>query len=523
MNVPFSPLNVPFSPPVIEAVADSQQGCVKLPSSVSYPIRPTTFVGRGPNWKSQLKNDGSRPWEFMLQIVAKLLALIFVLLLIALLGARLLYAGRKQRVGNDPHCAKCDYLLIGLPNSSRGLPVQRCPECGEILLLANVVYGEPRRNWRIFTAGWVLLIGVVILFCCTGVASLQDVDWYQYKPAHFVLNDLNSGKLADQQRSWKELTRRESAGTLSATARDQMVKFALNLAAGNPQKRSPLATTAVEYLGDRCMAHNLPAEQVEKFFDLCVQTTLAVRPIVIVGDSVPCMVRQDMFGPSNNNHFYVNCLLENEVIDDQQIIKSASHVGEYTLNGGVGEGYLEEMLPCPPPGKHTLSLTERIDVYSGPCFRPALGKLECQILRTMTADFTVLAQKPANLMVGVNDPKLASAMASAIQSARFHYEAQLNNQTQCIFEIHNPPVGIAADVLVRYDGKESPQGQIMCPFFPGAGYAGFYRLTVDVKDLTGNAVDIILRPNEALARQTVDIYHYWNREIVISNVPVKRD
>ena len=458
----------------------------------------------------------------MPQIVLNLLPVVLILLPIAL-GVRLVYAGRKQRVGKDPHCAKCNYLLFGLPNLFRGLPVQRCPECGEILVTANVVYGEPLRYWPAFAAGWILLVGMAILIVSGSVSSLQRVDWYQYKPARFVLNDLNSGKLADQQRAWKELTRRESTSTLWATARDQMVEFALNSAAITPQKRTPLDIVAVEYLGDRCIAHDLPAEQVKKFFDLCVQTTLAVRPIVIVGDDVPLMVRQDAFGPNHTNYFYVNCSIVNEAIDGQQIIKPPSRGsgGEYSLVQGEGAGYLEGMLPCPPPGKHTLSVTERIDICSGSWSTPALSKLECQISRTITADFTVLAQKPANLMVGVNDPKLASAMTSAIVSPRVYCEYPSYPLIRCYFDIKCPPVDIACNVFLRYDGKEYPLQGIACPFFAGVCRQGFCGATVDFKNSTGKTVDIILRPDEGLARKSVGIYRYWNQEIVISNILVK--
>jgi hypothetical protein len=35
-------------------------------------------------------------------------------------------------------------------------------------------------------------------------------------------------------------------------------------------------------------------------------------------------------------------------------------------------------------------------------------------------------------------------------------------------------------------------------------------------------VDIVLRPSDSFARQTLDLYSFWNQEVVIPNVPVKQ-
>jgi len=39
---------------------------------------------------------------------------IMLMVVIWPIGARLLYVGRKRRIGTEPHCRKCDYLLHGI-------------------------------------------------------------------------------------------------------------------------------------------------------------------------------------------------------------------------------------------------------------------------------------------------------------------------------------------------------------------------------------------------------------------------
>src|SRR5688572_4531409 len=65
-------------------------------------------------------------------------------------------AWRGRRIGDGACCAKCDYLLVGLPETSH-----RCPECGTAVSLAdgtNVRTGGRRRSW-----GWVAICGVLLV------------------------------------------------------------------------------------------------------------------------------------------------------------------------------------------------------------------------------------------------------------------------------------------------------------------------------------------------------------------------
>ena len=41
----------------------------------------------------------------------------------ALIGIWIIRKGGRRRIGEQPHCRKCEYLLIGIESD-------RCPECG---------------------------------------------------------------------------------------------------------------------------------------------------------------------------------------------------------------------------------------------------------------------------------------------------------------------------------------------------------------------------------------------------------
>jgi len=83
--------------------------------------------------------------------------------LFIVIGAFLLKRGWwPRRMGETPHCPKCDYILSG--------DQQRCPECGTPVESGNVVRGDRRR--RVVMAaigGSIELLGLaVLILSCVG-------------------------------------------------------------------------------------------------------------------------------------------------------------------------------------------------------------------------------------------------------------------------------------------------------------------------------------------------------------------
>ncbi|MGD0140984.1 MAG: hypothetical protein ABSD28_19140 [Tepidisphaeraceae bacterium] len=435
---------------------------------------------------------------------------LFVTLLIVVfgvLGGSLLYIGRRRRVGDEPHCRKCNYIL-------RGLSSERCPECGSVLLPAAIVYGEPRRRWKTFLAGWLVLLLFGILIISGGVDQLQNVDWYHYKPTYFVLRDLNSGRLAEQHGAWTELMRRDADKSLSANTRDVMARFALARQANAAQPYNSLDTDTINYLGRRCLSKDLPADQLTKFFEQSVKTKLMVRSKVVAGDAVPYSVIHDGLGPSTGG-FWTKMTSETVTIDGA---KNEWSFGGSSESSGFGSGSFGTMAKCPSPGKHELSATMRIEIFNGSMGGPGLSTLEYQSDRTMTGGFEVLASKPANLIQPIFDRKLAAAMKAAVTPQAFRYSLK-DHRFEGTIQFNNPPMSLACDVIARYGGKEHRVGEVTYHFPAGTGG---YSTSGSVPDPPPATVDVILRPSEQAAVDTVDIYSYWSQEIVFPNVPVAR-
>jgi hypothetical protein len=424
---------------------------------------------------------------------------------LAIVGSLLLYAGRRRRVGDAPHCRNCNYLLHGLSS-------ERCPECGSALSADAIVYGEPRRRWKTFVAGWLVLVLLGILVFTSGISQLQSVDWYRYKPTHFVLRDLNSGRAPDQQRAWTELIRRDAAKSLSADARDVMASFALNRQANAAPIYNPLDIDTINYLGARCLLKDLPADQLTRFFDQSVRTKLVVRPTVIAGDRVAYLAILGHQGPNTNN-FWTRLTNRSISIDGHQIDGPS---GGSTSFAGFGSGSWGTSTNCPSAGKHELSLTICAEVFTGQMYLPGASTLQYQTDRTLSANFEVLPVRPVNLIRTIFDPKLSAVVKASLSPRDFRYRLK-DHFLDGTIQFTNPPMNLAFDVIALYGGKEHRLSEMTYRVSPGTGGYGVSGFFTDPPPAK---IDLVLRPSEKVAADTVDIYSYWNQEMMFPNVPV---
>jgi hypothetical protein len=364
-------------------------------------------------------------------------------------GGLLLYTGRARRIGNDPHCRKCNYLLHGLSS-------ERCPECGSALSPAAIVYGEPHRRWRSFLAGCLILLMCAALLLTGATSGLQNVDWYQYKPAYFVLKDLNSSLPADQQKAWTELMHRDRTSSLSPKTRDKMALFALTRQANAAQPYNSLDFDTINYFGARCLAKDLPADQITRFFDQSTRMKLSVRPKVVKDDRVPFVAAHDGLGPATNN-FWTKLVITSVIIDG----KDQRTGGGSCAYGGSGAGSFGSDINCPTPGKHQISVTMHVESFIGLMGSISSSTLEYQSDQTMTANFEVLPLKPPNFIHAIFDPKLTAAMNAALKPGDFNYSAANHSLNGEIY-FKNPPISAAYEVVARFGGKDHSLGEVTC-------------------------------------------------------------
>ncbi len=141
------------------------------------------------------------------------------------LAAPMLFVGKRgRRVGDHPLRRKCGFDLFGKPPEST-----RCSECGADLQLPKATVVGVRR----MRVGW--LLGGIFTLCLglmlAGQPAYQygkTIDFYQYRPTSWVLDDLKSNAAPTQGRALRVIEDRLQDPNLSRSQAKAVVNFVLS-------------------------------------------------------------------------------------------------------------------------------------------------------------------------------------------------------------------------------------------------------------------------------------------------------
>jgi hypothetical protein len=434
-----------------------------------------------------------------------LLALV-CLPLIVLGGILFKRAVWPRRRGTEPYCGKCGYLLIGLLS-------QRCPECGVELSPSNIVHG--RRDRRM---GLAILGLVMLLIGLAGPAmilshQIGNIQWYHLKPAFLVMRDLRPGTGAVADNAMRELDRRDAAGDLSSG--NQQIVIAMALAQQATASQSSLAEDSVLFLERRYAAGQLTDAQKALFEQQCIQLSLTIRPAVVVAHDVPFWIDEKcrVVGA----RVYVH-LEDADKIEIDGVTVRRGTGGSGSMNGlGAGGGF-GNSVKAPPPGKHTLRVSNHVELLSGyfSSSAPPLYQGEAVVSGT----FEVVAEGPPGELIVNNDPALAGPIHASITPARFSIGKADPGSLQGELRVTSVPTSIAFDVFVRCNGQTTRAAGIAMKKGSSTTYAISARLADGPQP---SSVDVILRSNAEVARNTVDMHDLWSGELTFPNVPVTVD
>jgi len=454
-----------------------------------------------------------------------ILDLVFFLVIFVLLsyvGLRLVRRARRSRVGTEPHCGKCDYLLIGIA-------VDRCPECGTVLDSENVVQGERRRPIGWIAASWTVC-GLAVLFLLMTVrcASLiaNAVNWYHFRSAASVMQDLKTGSgrpppkirtrvtSATWSHGWvrervdlarvafEELLRREKAGNLPDQYRKEIAELGLAIQQTWPNM-TPVQYDLLDDLSERAAAGLLTSEQQARFFQPADNVQLKVRPIVIEGDEIPFELTRPLWGLSGQ--WMVSYRYESVQIDDRKVPLSP----RFPLSNLPDS----RTIPCPSIGKHSLNIVVDLNILRGSSSYHS-AKLK------FSMPFEVVAPVPENAIKLFDDPAMAAKIATCVKPLDFKYNMWHPGQLYGALEVLPVPVNVGFDVFARYDDVEYPVGRVTMA--AGALRDGF-RCDSELKKYLPKpppTIDLVLRSSPKAARATLNLYQIWNGEIVIRDVPI---
>lgn len=425
------------------------------------------------------------------------------LLIVGLFGWR---RGRR-RVGDTPHCRRCDYIL----SHSEG----RCPECGTEISARTVVHGERRRHAAWLTAAVLLFVGAVLGVILPATGVVGHVDWFHLRPAGLLLKDLDSSDPRVARRSWAELERRARAWSLSRSRDAQLIDLCLGEMTA-PTKR-PTRDAAVIFLGDRAARHALSADQEAKFFDALVGVKLTVRPRVGPGDDIPCATHIDPHGPATQppgspEWFYRLAATELTVDGKPAGEPTQWHMANVWNYYTGTTAHLTA--PPQPAGRHELAVTIPLEVCYGHRDEDPGVPARVTLTRRVTATVDVLPETPP--VAPADRPGLTDQLRAALRIKSVEPVEGSPLSYWVNYNVRGTAVAFAAHVVVVVDGKEYPAGMISSD---GSGVDG----ALIAAEVIGHPakVNVIVRGDAAAARKTLDLYANWFGEIVFRDMPVK--
>jgi hypothetical protein len=421
------------------------------------------------------------------------------------IGAFLLKRGWwPRRIGDTPHCPKCDYILSG--------DQQRCPECGTAVETRNVVRGERHRRVAMAGIGGLLaFLGGGILLS-SGPALLNNVNWQRYEPLSWLLSSMTN----ISSPAWAEVQRRLDNNLLSET--DQNAVVERGLAVQNTPSTNIGPTNVLDFIGKRYLDNKLTASQADRFFANLLNVNLSVRHVVGAQSQVPYSVFNS--GPGRTTIWWYRLRTLETQIDDQPVQSNFSS----SSSSGGGSGGLSIDMTLPPIaglGKHRLRCRVEKTIgtsggTSGPIDENA--HIAQRVAQDLFADFEVIEGQTPIAMV---EAPTAAVMRSFLTPRLTSNPAGHLPPVDLLIFSDALPVDAAFDLFVRINAKEYWVGTVIIPKGP-SGYAStFIGANNFPADLPAN-IDIILRSSEAAAGRTVDMKRIWKGEIIMPNVPIGR-
>ena len=453
-----------------------------------------------------------------------MIVLVVILVLLTLGGMYLALRGLfPKREGQTPYCRKCGYNLTGSDRSAQGA---RCPECGTDVTEPKAVnVGERRVRRRRVAVGVICMLLGAVPLGTLGIGSLMKVDWYGYKPTGWVLLDGESDNAVLAARALNEMTRRAQAGRLTPEQTARLAEICLSEQA-RPTLRLAVNLTGVHLLDWLYGQGLLNAEQTERFFANMVQFSVAVRPVVVVGQKFYAGVKLQGRGPVSKYRLRVR--VREICVGDQERRRLAggrSFTGYTSISEMNIVGYPTILHR---PGRHSVSadIAFQIDVRGSGNSWASNGSALYSGQRTVTGEVEVLVEEPPDLLKMTHSEELDRAVAAVMLLSEFR-AGQKNGRPgppgESAMRVwlsfpHSRPIGLAFDVFAQFDNQRVNLRQVTASTDRwGAVGRGFsLRHAGEIP----SHITFVLRSSKAAALLTADLFEIWDGELWFEDIEV---
>ncbi len=468
---------------------------------------------------------------------------------------------RSRRVGNTPHCRKCDYNLTGLELHISTAP--RCPECGSALRGRRIVRGDRIPRGAAFAGvATVLLLG----FALVGRGlwpSLSSLYW-DWRPADLLIFDLDSGDSKIVEQAVLQLAHRIQSHGLCLWQRERVIRRSLDVQSG---RIGPVQLQEIypEWLGVFALRNQLDDQQRRDFFRGCFCIEIAARKQALVRFGVPMRFDHTWRGPNAGMRgaFRLKSLTRGGV----EISRESLDLSD-SVRLGTREVF-DWLAPVTEPGNHVLRAELELEVRGSSLENKTETVLytESRVIEMPVAIVEVLSPEIVALVdddgrtirqPNERDKRMAELLIKQADVPGLAAEEQkrLRNEAASLktpkapprdyvpeVSVHgvyltrqadgsefaecgvrfpeNPLAGLAFDVIVKTPaGREIFLGHVAQVTF--APWQRVYYVKAKVDERLGGLVSVVLRPSAAAAMQTYDLDRIYSGELMFDDLPVMR-
>jgi hypothetical protein len=420
---------------------------------------------------------------------------------------------RGRRIGISPFCRRCRYSLTGLPAET-----QFCPECGnDIQQSTAIIRGVRKRYKPLVITGIVLTLVGLAGLGEKSVSSLLAVDWFQYRPVSWLMDDLEAAPGPKRDRAAKELLRRMRAGSFDDGSWKLVIDRSLQAHAKSAKAWDTRWSDLFVAAGQ---ANKLSDQQLLTFLHQVADIRLYCKTKIRHGGDfrIDEQVAFDWCPFTLQGSYEVAPLLIGDVAVTNYHFKSHS-MPESNLASGTSF----------TPG--SLGSPEAVALPNGPAQIVANGHFSIRIsapFKTKEFVFDEQGAIPVEIVpedTAIDTFSVDPKQRQAINDSVPEVVLLLDGPRKLVARIRakNPPAALAMDVLMKPatgDGPTIECGQLSTfSAWPDSRSTFVKELSAP---LSPGLYDVILRPSRKRAdKLSTTPGVFWGEKIVKKNVPLK--
>ena len=442
------------------------------------------------------------------------LAILITALIAALAGGTVIFALRGRPIDNHPICRKCGFDLFGLSESTR------CPECGTELSAQAIRLGHRAVRRGALALGILVLMPSLLMTATLSVAAIKRVDLYAYKPVWWLLREADAPAL-------EELRRRLAAGKLSDANLASIVSAALKAQAN---VNSPWLAGWGDLVEMSHASGKVSDEQWKQYGRHAAPLTITARPRFRRGDPLPLSIECTRLRVGSESQLRATVEVQSDwLVDRRSNFFDRNLLRPFYQGTGIR---IDKTLMVPPTALAHISdglFTMKMPVSVTVCEqrrpdRSGNDGFVCSYDEHLIAKSILLPrEQPAVELVRDSAQRAAMEGALAIGGQGNRCVHVGPSGAWLDIDCNDPPVGLAFDLSARDPrGNEWPMQSVSI----AAHARGWWTGRVAARDLKGfnaDRIDVMLRPNPAVAVNTVDVLQIWDVPIVFKDVAVVWD